>query len=208
MGEAVSHLLNLCQEGKRVADYSIELQTVSVESRWNQNAAYDAYYHGLANDVRDELAAWELPAELDKLLTAASKRGADRKSDPAALSLTQMSLLLLVHLPPVSLLPTLPLLVLPNPLRTSRDQRSWAAPNSFRRSDASLCLDCGQSGHLDSDLVTGPFQTPSCPLQHAPLIFLDQLQVAVFIDSGADAGLMDKGLVVQLWLNLKLSLNS
>lgn len=38
--EAVRGLLNLCQGGRCIVDYSTEFRTVAAESKWNQHALY------------------------------------------------------------------------------------------------------------------------------------------------------------------------
>ncbi|KAK0134873.1 Retrotransposon-derived protein PEG10 [Merluccius polli] len=60
-------LFDLRQEGRSVADYSIEFRTVAAESSWNASSLLDAFYHGLSNRIKDELAARDLPADIDAL---------------------------------------------------------------------------------------------------------------------------------------------
>lgn len=50
--EAAHGLLNL---NCRVTDYSIEFQTLAVESDWNTSSLTDTFYNGISDDIKDEL---------------------------------------------------------------------------------------------------------------------------------------------------------
>lgn len=39
-----------------------------MESAWNQEALFDMFLHAVSEEVKDELAAPELPTELDSLI--------------------------------------------------------------------------------------------------------------------------------------------
>ncbi|KAK9521450.1 hypothetical protein VZT92_021255 [Zoarces viviparus] len=66
--EVARGLFDLKQGGRSVADYSIEFRTIAAESNWNASSLLDAFYHGLSDCLKDELAARDLPAGLDELV--------------------------------------------------------------------------------------------------------------------------------------------
>ena len=41
------------------------------ESSWNAASLFDAFYNGLSNRIKDELAGRDLPADLDALIALA-----------------------------------------------------------------------------------------------------------------------------------------
>ena len=59
--EAARGLLHLTQEGRSVADYSIEFRTIAAESKWNSDALFDAFYHGLSKPLRTSWRLENLP---------------------------------------------------------------------------------------------------------------------------------------------------
>ena len=61
-------LLQLGQDSRSVADYAVDLCTLAAESTWNMDALFDMYLHGVSEEVKDELAARELPTDLDSLI--------------------------------------------------------------------------------------------------------------------------------------------
>ncbi|KAK5885830.1 hypothetical protein CesoFtcFv8_016927 [Champsocephalus esox] len=66
--EVARGLFNLVQGGRSVSDYSIEFRTIAAESNWNASSLLDAFYNGLSDRLKDELAARDLPADLDELV--------------------------------------------------------------------------------------------------------------------------------------------
>lgn len=48
-----------------MAKYSIEFGTQAAESKFNASSLFNACYNGLSEELKDELAAHELPVELD-----------------------------------------------------------------------------------------------------------------------------------------------
>ena len=38
---------------------------LAAESAWNPDSLFDMVLHGLSEEVKDELTAWELPTDLD-----------------------------------------------------------------------------------------------------------------------------------------------
>ena len=51
-----------------VADYGVDFHTLAAKSAWNQEALFDMFLHGASEEVKDELAARELPTDLDSLI--------------------------------------------------------------------------------------------------------------------------------------------
>ncbi|XP_045080421.1 uncharacterized protein LOC123492194 [Coregonus clupeaformis] len=51
-----------------VADYAVDFRTFAAESAWNPESLFDTFLHGLSEVVKDELAARELPMDLDSLI--------------------------------------------------------------------------------------------------------------------------------------------
>ena len=66
--EAAQGLMDLKQGGRSVADYSIDFRTIAADSGWNAPPLLAAFYHGLSDRIKDELAARDLPAGLDDLI--------------------------------------------------------------------------------------------------------------------------------------------
>lgn len=64
-------LLSLRQGKTRVLDYAIEFRTLAAESRWNNHALADVFHHGLADNIKDQLAPLDLPEDLDSLVDLA-----------------------------------------------------------------------------------------------------------------------------------------
>jgi hypothetical protein len=50
-----------------VADYDVDIRTLAAESAWNPESLFDTFLHGLSEVIKDELAAQELPVDLDSL---------------------------------------------------------------------------------------------------------------------------------------------
>ncbi len=69
--EAARFLAELRQGDRSVTDFSIEFRTLAAECRWNSEAQWDMFFHGLADYVKDEIYALELPTSLDGLVSLA-----------------------------------------------------------------------------------------------------------------------------------------
>ncbi|KAI3356758.1 hypothetical protein L3Q82_003435 [Scortum barcoo] len=61
-------LLGLRQRSRRVIDYAIEFRTLAADSGWNSPAIKDAFINRLNDDVKDQLAPQEIPAEFEDLV--------------------------------------------------------------------------------------------------------------------------------------------
>lgn len=64
-------LLSLCQRGQSVFDFSIYFHTKARVSGWNESALRDAFLHGLADYIKDELVSYPLPLSLDEVIALA-----------------------------------------------------------------------------------------------------------------------------------------
>ena len=64
--------MRLQQGGSSVWDYAIEFQTLATEGRKaGKEEVIDAFLHGLAKPIKDELLTRDLPEELDRIITLA-----------------------------------------------------------------------------------------------------------------------------------------
>ena len=82
--ESARALVNIKQRQRRVADYAIDFRTLAAESWWNSAALFDAFLHGLADPIKDQLAPLQLPEDLDSLIAMAirvDQRLADRQRE-------------------------------------------------------------------------------------------------------------------------------
>jgi hypothetical protein len=61
--EAAQKLIQLRQDTRRVADYSVDFRTLAAKSAWNQEALFVMFLHGISEEVKDEL-----PTDLDSLI--------------------------------------------------------------------------------------------------------------------------------------------
>lgn len=66
-------LCRISQGSRSVRDYTIEFQTLALDSLWNEQALLDVYYLGLSDVVKDALTTQELPSSLCGLIELASK---------------------------------------------------------------------------------------------------------------------------------------
>ena len=63
--EASQKLFQLRQDSRSLVDYAVDICTLAAESAWNHKAPFDMFLHSVSEEVKDELAAWELPTALD-----------------------------------------------------------------------------------------------------------------------------------------------
>ncbi|XP_056094883.1 uncharacterized protein LOC130073475 [Rhinichthys klamathensis goyatoka] len=69
--EAARQLADLRQNNSSVSDYSIQFRTLAAECKWNEEAQWDLFLHGLADRVQREIYTVELPKTLDGLIELA-----------------------------------------------------------------------------------------------------------------------------------------
>ncbi len=149
--EAARRLADLRQGERSVSDFSIEFRTLAAECKWNEEAQWDMFLHGLADRIQGEMFSRELPTSLDGLIDLALRVDSrleqrdqrDRQSWPVTQDYRPIE-----SGPTVSHRPdSEPMQV--GRARLSREERE-------RRRRAGLCLYCGASGHF---LVGCPVKT-------------------------------------------------
>ena len=69
--EAGRELLRLRQGTDTVSNYTIEFQMLATDSGWEGRALIDAFLHGLAESVKNELLTRDLPDDLDCIVAMA-----------------------------------------------------------------------------------------------------------------------------------------
>uniref|UniRef100_A0A9J8C3D9 Retrotransposon gag domain-containing protein n=1 Tax=Cyprinus carpio carpio TaxID=630221 RepID=A0A9J8C3D9_CYPCA len=152
--EAARELTELKQGNLSVADYSIRFRTLAAACKWNEEAQWDMFLHGLADRVHKEIYLLELPTSLNGLIDLALRMDARIERLGA-------------HACPTRLPSTLesgsssrentvgpvfdhePMQV--GRARLTREERE-------RRRSRGLCLYCGGSGHF---LLSCPVKEPA-----------------------------------------------
>ncbi|KAJ8356437.1 hypothetical protein SKAU_G00192310 [Synaphobranchus kaupii] len=205
------------------ADYAIDFRILATTTGWNQKAQYDAFLHGLADDVKDELITRKPPAHLNILIEMAiridphlSTRGRERlmRGHPLQREVDTTSRAFRSSVPtPLGPAPLL------NDLEPMQIDHTRLTPaERQRRIKSQSCLYCGDPNHFiancllksqRSPVATG-FQVSVTPLQQSPntrsllstsLLLDGCIQVvSVLMDSGIDRNFMDVELVSQLHL--------
>ena len=66
--EAACKLLQQRQDSRSVEDYVVVFRTLVAENAWNPEALFDTFLNRLSEVIQFELAAWELPMDLDSLI--------------------------------------------------------------------------------------------------------------------------------------------
>ncbi|XP_064875137.1 uncharacterized protein LOC135572058 [Oncorhynchus nerka] len=69
--DTAKRLFSLRQGARSVADFVIEFRTLAVESGWNEESLQAVFYHGLSEQLKDELISYPEPSDLDSLVTLA-----------------------------------------------------------------------------------------------------------------------------------------
>lgn len=161
--EVAKDLLGLRQEGRCVADYAVDFRTLAAESKWNSFSLIDAFYHGLSDSIKDELATCEPVNDLESLISLSTRidnrlrarqrergttrstgRVLDRRSTSVGTHLsapTSSSSSTLSSTPPASL-SSHP----PEPMQIGRTRLT--PEERLRRMQDRCCLYCGQAGHF------------------------------------------------------------
>lgn len=164
-GSAENKLLSLQQGSRTVADYSIEFHTLAAEARWDEAALKAVFLRGLRDQLRDKLAARDVPADLSELISLVSRldgrlreRRAERtrRDSPASLSKPSFSSYSAHSVSRPSSFPP------SSSVRTSSQEepmqlgRARLSPEERqRRIGAGQCLYCGKTGHI----------IPNCPVR-------------------------------------------
>jgi len=144
-GKDAARLLAELRQGDRtVADYSIEFRALAAECRWNEEAQWDMFLHGLADRVQREIYILDLPQSLNGLIDLALRvdarlnrlerytqsnqrlRGAEGRSTNEG--------------------DTVGPIADPEPMQVGRARLS--REERERRRSRGLCLYCGGAGHF------------------------------------------------------------
>ncbi len=207
--EAARFLAELRQGDRSV----IEFRTLAAECQWNSEAQWDMFFHGLADYVKDEIYALELPTSLDGLVSLAirvdarlQQRGqrarrasADNRPD---------------HLP-IPYRDTDIGFAEPEPMQMGRPRLSLEEKG--RRRNEGLCLYCGAAGHIAAQcpvksretavkgLLTGGITLAKSSLAATLLTVKLQWSSVTYdcqalIDSGAEGNFLDSDLAYRLRL--------
>lgn len=144
--EAARVLADLRQDHRSVTDYSIEFRTLAAECKWNSEAQWDMFLHGLADRIQNEIYTLELPATLDGLIDLAIR--VDTRLQRRSL-LVQRG-----RVPDMEVHPVFPSGDVvgdsfnPEPMQVGRARLS--REEKERRRAQGLCLYCGAGGHFAS----------------------------------------------------------
>ncbi|XP_053330022.1 protein LDOC1 [Spea bombifrons] len=140
---ASASLMSLQQGSRSLSDYAIEFRTIAAELGWNNEALVAAFMHGLSDKLKDELAAREMPEDLEDLILFISRidlRLRQRQSQKEK-----------QRKPPIRLAPRFSNST-PQSLDPEEPMQLGATSlteqeKSHRRSEG-LCLYCGGRGHF------------------------------------------------------------
>ncbi|XP_056324803.1 uncharacterized protein LOC130237804 [Danio aesculapii] len=146
-GREAARMLTELQQGQRsVADYSIEFRTLAAESEWNAQAQWDVFLHGLADRIKDEIFALDLPKTLDGLIDLAIR--VDSRLQLRERHTRHTYALENSPLPAATVFPGLvdtPLSE-PEPMQMGRSRLSLEEKR--RRRSEGLCMYCAGAGHI------------------------------------------------------------
>ena len=142
--EAARVLAELRQGDRSVSDYSIEFRTLAAECRWNDEAQWDMFLHGLADRVQKEIYALDLPTTLNGLIDLALRVDA-RLSRVERHALSGRSFGATESLRSSGMDAVSPTHD-PEPMQVGRARLS--REEKERRRSQGLCLYCGGAGHF------------------------------------------------------------
>uniref|UniRef100_A0A803KC65 CCHC-type domain-containing protein n=1 Tax=Xenopus tropicalis TaxID=8364 RepID=A0A803KC65_XENTR len=144
---ASARLLRITQGSRAASDYAIDFRTLAAETSWNNEALIAAFWHGLNDSLKDELAARDLPSLFEDLVSLVInidtrlrerqlQRNRPRRFTPEFSTLAPATASVPASVPasvdePMQLGAT----------RLSVEERS-------RRRSAGLCMYCGSTGHF------------------------------------------------------------
>ncbi|KAF7698237.1 nephrocystin-4-like, partial [Silurus meridionalis] len=148
--DATRSLLSSSQGERSVAEYAADFRTDATDSGWDRTALYDTFFRGLSAQVKDELAARELPPGLDALIALAiqiDRRIRERRSErftrhPERTYHTPPTR----HHTPPRTTPASEASSPPQPMEIAR--RHLSLSEKERRRSQGLCLYCGEAGHM------------------------------------------------------------
>lgn len=141
--EAARLLADLRQGNGSVSEYSIQFRTLAAECRWNGEAQWDRFLHGLADRVQREIYMLDLPTSLNGLIELALK--VDARLDRMG-RFQQRNPLRGMETLRVDSLDTVSPVSDPEPMQVGRARLS--REERERRRSQGLCLYCGKAGHF------------------------------------------------------------
>lgn len=157
--DASNRLTNIRQGSRSVADYAIEFRTLAAESGWNDPALQGAFYRGLQETLKDELATRDDSSSLDHLISTSIKldnRLRERRRERGSRSYIPS----LRTSPPPDILPAIASSDTgPEPMQLGR-ARLTPQEHEHRRA-SKLCLYCGKSGHFIAACPARPVKDPA-----------------------------------------------
>uniref|UniRef100_A0A673C2N3 Retrotransposon gag domain-containing protein n=1 Tax=Sphaeramia orbicularis TaxID=375764 RepID=A0A673C2N3_9TELE len=150
--EAVRRLENLRQGDLSVGEYAIRFRSAADNTEWNDAALKDAFRRGLSGVIKDQLAPLEEPADLDSLISMATRldirnreRDQERQYEDGGRSFQSA-----LPYPSTSAqrpnVPSAPPAGEEVPMQLGRTHISPAERQ--RRRQEGRCFYCGQQGHL------------------------------------------------------------
>lgn len=145
---ASSRLMHIQQGSRSVAEYALEFRTLAAETDWNDSSLQEAFYTGLNESLKDQLALGEEPSSLEQEIAVAMKRDnrmRERRRERRVRSFNP---------PPVAKTPTYTAPVSapaadPEPMQLGRAKLT--TEEKKHRRDTGLCLYCGKPGHFVSE---------------------------------------------------------
>lgn len=140
--EAARQLAELRQGNRSVSDYSIEFRTLAAECKWNEEAQWDMFLHGLADRIQKEIFAIDLPEKIDGLIDLALRVDARLSRLRSRMEPQHGS----VECPQASATDAVSYTVDPEPMQVGRARLSREEKARWR--SRGLCLYCGGNGHL------------------------------------------------------------
>lgn len=155
-GSAAKRLFALQQGNRSAADYSVEFQTISADSGWNDKALREVFVRGLNEQLKDELASKDEEPNLNALISLVIRldnRLRERRRERTGRSKTPTSFTRPVSIP-----------VEPQPIVSPADTeepmqlgRARLSPEErLQRLRLGQCLYCGGSNHLIATCPTRP----------------------------------------------------
>lgn len=153
--ESAKKLMKLRQGGRQAVDYAIEFRTLAANSGWNTEALMDAYFNGLSDPIKDQLAPHELPQSLETLISMSIRtdnRIRDREAERRRARAPSDSYGRTRRIPressppPRDSLPALPPSTSEEPMQLGGSRLS--AEERRRRRQEGSCFYCGSSEHL------------------------------------------------------------
>lgn len=155
---AETALLNLSQGTSTVGDYAIQFRTLASELNWNNEALCATFKKGLNSDIKDVLAARDLPTTLSNLILLATridKRFSERQEE-LHLEKERARPKRYPRLAPVFQRPPQPVSGSSTVEAMQVDRSRLTPQERSRRRDENLCLYCASTEHFLKDCPLRP----------------------------------------------------